>query len=538
MKNKITIGIGAIIISMIFAGIASAMMGPADFDGDGKSDVIWRNYETGALSVWLMNGTGNDKGSPGTVKLPWKIRHIIDFDGDLKSDILWRDYESGKVSLWLMDGKSKKAGGSLGEVGLSWNIEGVVDFNGDSKADILWRNHETGTISIWLMDGLNTDKGSPGTIDLAWKLELIGDFDGDGKADILWRNHETWKVSVWLMEGYSKKESGSLGKVANQWGQQFTQGEVQETWYKDMDHDKYSDGTFQTTRERPDDHYLAVELLAINGDCDDSDPNKNPGEEDPSGDGIDTNCDGVDGIKNIDLPSNSLGMTFTPIPAGTFMMGSPDSELGRGSDETLHEVQLTGFFMQTTEVTQGQWNAVMGSNPSSFSNCGGDCPVDSISWDDAQGFINALNQMNEGTYRLPTEAEWEYAARAGSNTALANGDITVIECDFDTNLDAMGWYCGNAGDTTHPVAQKNANVWGLYDMHGNVYEWCQDWYGTYPSTVVIDPVGPVSGSSRVLRGGSWNYDANYCRSAYRDSISPDYRSRYGGLRLVLSPSQQ
>ncbi len=226
------------------------------------------------------------------------------------------------------------------------------------------------------------------------------------------------------------------------------------------------------------------------------------------------------------------GMTFELISAGTFTMGSPTDELGRWNDETQHEVTLTkSFYMQTTEVTQGQWRAVMGSNPSDFSDCGDDCPVETVSWDDVQEFIEKLNQM-EGTdkYRLPTEAEWEYASRAGSTTAFANGEITNIDCD-DPNLDQMAWYCGNADITTHPVAQKDPNDWGLYDMHGNVWEWCEDWYGAY-SGPVTDPTGPSSGTIRVLRGGSWDFNAMYCRSASRYGLKPDNRSYDIGFRVA------
>ncbi|MBW2606595.1 MAG: caspase family protein [Deltaproteobacteria bacterium] len=158
--------------------------------------------------------------------------------------------------------------------------------------------------------------------------------------------------------------------------------------------------------------------------------------------------------------SDSLGMKFVSIMPGTFMMGSPSSEPGRESDEKQHQVTLTkGFYMQTTEVTQGQWRAVMGNNPSHFENCGDDCPVEKVSWNDAQGFIRRLNQK-EGSdkYRLPTEAEWEYAARAGTTTAFENGWISELKCGYDSNLDAMGWYCGNSNRRTHPVAQKHPNT--------------------------------------------------------------------------------
>jgi formylglycine-generating enzyme required for sulfatase activity len=232
--------------------------------------------------------------------------------------------------------------------------------------------------------------------------------------------------------------------------------------------------------------------------------------------------------------TNSFGMKFIYIPPGTFMMGSPLTEFGRDKDEKQRTVTLTeGFYIQTTEVTQGQWKAVMRKNPSFFKNCGDNCPVEQISWNDAQELISKLNQM-EGSviYRLPTEAEWEYACRAGSKTAIANGGILELECDHDSNLDAMGWYCGNARKKTHPVAQKNPNDWGLYDMHGNVFEWCQDRYGDYYSTSITDPTGPMDGLYRVYRGGGWNFGAKLSRSAERLKFTPDYKSRALGFRLL------
>ena len=235
--------------------------------------------------------------------------------------------------------------------------------------------------------------------------------------------------------------------------------------------------------------------------------------------------------------TNSLGMTFNLIPAGTFTMGSPSDELGREAREAQHQVTLTqSFYMQTTEVTQGQWEAVMGSNPSILPSCGSNCPVQCVSWDDVQTFIASLNSMGEGTYRLPTEAEWEYAARAGSTTAFANGDITEDSCEYDSNLDAMAWYCYNA-DWPHAVARKQPNAWGLYDMHGNVHEWCQDWYGDYPSGSVIDPTGPSVGSKRVRRGGGWSTycDAGGCRSAARLRSDPGFSYFDLGFRLLRNP---
>ncbi|MBF0203680.1 MAG: formylglycine-generating enzyme family protein [Desulfamplus sp.] len=234
--------------------------------------------------------------------------------------------------------------------------------------------------------------------------------------------------------------------------------------------------------------------------------------------------------------TNSLGMTFNLIPAGTFIMGSPEHELGRDSDETQHQVTLTkSYYMQTTEVTDGQWEAIMGSDTLYTTGCNDKdkCPYISASWNATQTFIKKLNAMGQGTYSLPTEAQWEYAARAGSTTALANGDINVKGCDYDSNLDSIGWYCGNSSKRVNPVAQKSPNSWGLYDMHGNADEWCQDWYGEYSSFAVTDPVGPSSGTGtyRVYRSNFYAtpYYAKYCRSASRGRTS---QFNSGGFRLI------
>jgi formylglycine-generating enzyme required for sulfatase activity len=232
--------------------------------------------------------------------------------------------------------------------------------------------------------------------------------------------------------------------------------------------------------------------------------------------------------------TNSIGMKFRRIKPGSFIMGKPAGKKGIIKGWEQHKVTLTkGFYMQTTEVTQNQWKAIMVRNRSIFKKCGGTCPVESVSWDDAQEFIKKLNQK-EGTtkYRLPTEAEWEYACRAGSKTAFSNGRMTELKCDYDPNLDKMGWYCGNSDKTTHPVAKKRPNAWGLYDMHGNVHEWCQDWYGDYVLDTVADPKGQASGSRRVFRGGSWANIAPFCRSDNRRSAFPHARSSGIGFRLV------
>jgi len=224
---------------------------------------------------------------------------------------------------------------------------------------------------------------------------------------------------------------------------------------------------------------------------------------------------------------NTIGMKFISIPPGEFMMGSLKEESGRSDNETRHKVILTkAFFMQNTPVTQGQWKAIMTDNPSHFKNCGDDCPVDKVSYDDAQDFIRKLNQK-EGNekYRLPTEAEWEYACRAVTNTAYYFGDD-------ESRLKEYAWFDKNSDSKPHPVGLLKPNAWGLYDMHGNIHEWCQDFYGDYSSDAVTDPVGPHTGSVRVYRGGSWGDDTRYCRTAYRSKDIPGLGSYDVGFRLV------
>ena len=237
-----------------------------------------------------------------------------------------------------------------------------------------------------------------------------------------------------------------------------------------------------------------------------------------------------------DSLTNSIGMEFVYIPPGTFIMGSPPDEYGHEDLERQHQVTLSkGFYMQKTEVTQKQWKTIMGYNPSHFLNCGENCPVEQVSWYDVQEFIRKLNEREKTKkYRLPTEAEWEYACRAGTNTAFSNGTITKETCGYNPYLDAAGWYYRNSEKGTHGVAQKQANPWGLYDMHGNVWEWCQDWQRKYSFYPVVDPVGPPTGLARIRRGGGWSHYPLFCRSAYRSWLDPDKKTPHVGFRLARS----
>ncbi len=222
------------------------------------------------------------------------------------------------------------------------------------------------------------------------------------------------------------------------------------------------------------------------------------------------------------------------IPPGTFQMGSPVSEVERWDDETLHRVTLSqGFWLGATVVTQALWQMVMGTNPSQVK--GEQLPVESVSWHDAQAFIKRLNLLIPGlALRLPTEAEWEYACRAGTTTAFHFGPtITTAQANFDGDYRNAGGTPGEARGATVAVTDLLMNAWGLYQMHGNVREWCSDWSGPYGGDAV-NPQGPQQGTRRVLRGGSWFVSAGNARSAYRGAIKPDERDNHLGFRLARS----
>ncbi len=259
---------------------------------------------------------------------------------------------------------------------------------------------------------------------------------------------------------------------------------------------------------------------------------------------------------------NGVELTVCWCPPGTFLMGSPVTERGRDLDEVQHEVTLTrGFWMAKTETTQAQWEALMPDNPSHFK--GSSLPVDSVTRDEATAFAVALTERlrqegklpPEWEFRLPSEAQWEYACRAGTTTAYYTGD-------GENALQRAGWYFGNSGakpsrfeewlqtlpviagwfegksrGKTWPAGKQKENAFGLQDMHGNVWEWCEDWYGAYGEGGIVDPVGAQEGSVRVVRGGSWSFSADWCRSACRNRFVGPHHPRYWdrGFRVCLVP---
>jgi formylglycine-generating enzyme required for sulfatase activity len=236
------------------------------------------------------------------------------------------------------------------------------------------------------------------------------------------------------------------------------------------------------------------------------------------------------GSEGLEEWTNSIGMVFVRIAAGSFTMGSPPSDREAYADEQPpHRVAMTQpFYLGKYPVTQSQWEAVMGANPSHFAGHP-NRPVENVSWEDARRFMAALNEREAvSLYRLPTEAQWEYACRAGTDRPR-----------YHTDLDAIAWYAGNSQGQTHEVGQKLPNAWGLHDMLGNVFEWCDDGKCDYTDAAMTDPVGPThAGAGRVIRGGGWHDGARHARSAYRRWVHPDRRDGYLGFRCLSSgPSQ-
>jgi formylglycine-generating enzyme required for sulfatase activity len=227
-----------------------------------------------------------------------------------------------------------------------------------------------------------------------------------------------------------------------------------------------------------------------------------------------------------------IPMTFSFIPPGSFLMGSPEQEEGRQSIATLHPVSLTkGFWLGTHEVTQAQWQRVLGKNPSLFK---GDenRPVERITWDDCQGFCRKMEEKTEQRFRLPTEAEWEYSCRAGTTTPFFFGaTISTDQANYHGDYTYGGGTKGVYRKQTTPVGQFPPNAWGLYDLHGNLWDWCQDGYGEYNLVDIEDPLNDNK-TARVLRGGSWGDGPSRCRSAFRNWNAPFDRTDYCGCRLV------
>ena len=261
---------------------------------------------------------------------------------------------------------------------------------------------------------------------------------------------------------------------------------------------------------------LLVGVLVVSCGDDDNEEDVQTSSSNQNGGSNDSGSENV--FPGIVYTANGVSFKMIAVKGGTFQMGSDDGY------NAVHQVTLSDYYIGETEVTQELWNAVMGSNPSYFYG-NMQRPVETVSWNDCQTFISRLNELTGETFRLPTEAQWEYAARGGykSKGYTYSGSNAI---------DDVAWHWYNSDRTTHPVKTKAPNELGIYDMSGNVWEWCSDWYGDYSSAAQTDPTGPATGYYRVGRGGSWDNDATYCRVAFRGNSTPTNRFSHLGLRLA------
>ena len=401
------------------------------------------------------------------------FKDSLSYDNPIFYDLL--DYaRSGDMSRWLRD---------KGESDLADKVDGIAGNLGDSEYYSCLSSLMTGNEAT--SDGVEKPDFS--------KCFHVEDIRLEKKADGM-DVHVQLKVLSSVNETYQFS-------VRTSWGQK---GDTINPFQEEKDGILTKSFIF---RKRPSLDFKDVVLLA---------------------DGMelkDVQCAGLGGAV-LDFEVGSCRFKMIRVEHGTFMMGAtPEQKNPEDDEKPVHQVTLSSYYIGETEVTQALWQAVMGKNPSEFK--GDNLPVEQVSWNDCQTFIEKLNEITHRNFRLPTEAEWEFAARGGnksSHTQYSGSD----------NLDEVAWYDGNSGNKTHLVKTKKANELGIYDMTGNVLEWCQDWYGYYSSDFQTNPTGPKSGTSRVRRGGSWNYNARYCRLSRRCCYSPGFCGSRLGLRLVLS----
>ncbi len=544
--------------------------GVGDINGDGVGDILWRNAISGAMSVWFINpdGTGiYGNISPGTVNPVWKIVGLADADGDGKADIFWRHELTGDLSLWFLSEVGIKGTAYVGgNENKDWQVIDISDFNGDTKADILWRQTSTGAISIWYINESGyTGDISLGTVGKAWKIIGLGDADGDGKGDIFWRDENSGNLSVWFVEETGLKGIAYVGGVPD-----FT---WQVVGIGDVNGDDKSDVLWRNTRTGS----LSVWFVTAGGY-----------QGDLSLGAVDSNWY----TQNLFAYKSGYRVDVDPIvgslryvPAGTFVQGSPETEPCRYSDEKqFTHTLIRELMVMETEVSRQMWADLRTVQPSLPENIasphgsGMSNPVQLVNWYECVLFANLLSvqnglcacyfvdslfqipvdatnydggvycDFNANGYRLPSEGEWEYFCRAGTDRPfwISEPNFSAANCrtlpapeGLYSQLELVAWFSSNSLslDATSPVGIKAPNPWDLKDVHGNVFEWCWDRYGTYPNGMFVDFQGATSHTSwesRVKRGGGWNSMATRCRSARRLFSNPNIGAGElpTGLRLV------
>ncbi len=549
--------------------LAWEVAGIGDFDGDGKDDVLLR-HEDGRWHYYRMSGRRPLAGSGGvglTTDLAWHVAGIRDFDGDGRADVLLR-HEDGRWRYYPMDGRTALSGAGMASLttNLAWRVAGIGDFNGDGRADVLLR-HEDGRWRYYPMDGRAVRSGS-GAVNLADDTTAIvagiGDMDGDGRADVLTRRIDgSWYY--YAMDGRrvlsATGEAALTGNLA--WGAlpggAATGGPTTDTPLSDQSLTLRRDEAIDLSEAFVDDQMLMYEIRSSDPDVVRASVTADVLTLTPVAEGTATVT-----VTARDPDGNSATQTFTVtvaesdgdtfrdcaecplmarIPAGTFTMGAPESEFGsRTNERPQRTVSIPAFAAGVHEVTFAQWDTCVAAG-----GCGGHIPRDDwgrderpvifMSWNHAQLYVDWLSQSTGRRYRLLTESEWEYAARAGTATPFhTGGTITPQQANFNGQWDYPGGDYNESGlyrGHTVPVGSFAPNGFGLYDMHGNVWEWVQDCYGSYAAAPNDGSAAEQKGCSfRVLRGGSWNLDPWGLRSAMRHRDSTGNRYASFGFRVA------
>ena len=475
-----------------------------DFDGDGQYDdasgvtAVFNSIDDGVFTVALQ--VTDDEGAKSTDTAQVTVSNVAP-----KADAGWRYTVEEGDNLRLDASGSSDPGQDI--VSYEWDLDRDRKHDDASGVKVMFNWTKDGVFSVAVLvtddDGANStdtaqvtvgnvaptaDAGGPYIVKQGDKLTLDASASSDPGQDIV-----SYK---WDFDGDGKHNDGSGVKATHKWTE---------------------DGVFSVVLLVTDDDGAAstdTAQVIVRNVAPTAKPLVQPEKE----------------LSLAENHTNSIGMKFKLIQPGEFLMGSPADDPDKSSKETpQHRVRITKpYYLGVYEVTQGEYQKVMGKNPSEFK--GLTRPVEQVSWEDATEFCRKLSQMDTRfNYRLPTEAEWEYACRAGTKTRYICGD------DLDPDY---GWVNSNSSRQTHPVGKTRPNAWGLYDMHGNVYEWCQDWYdsGYYGSSPSDDPMGASTGSTRVLRGGCWSNRAPSVRSAYRDPGGPGFRFHFFGFRVARVPA--
>ncbi|MEI6206917.1 MAG: SUMF1/EgtB/PvdO family nonheme iron enzyme [Desulfuromonadales bacterium] len=504
---------------------AWSIVGQGDFDGDGIKDFVWQNSTTGQVYIMLMSGP--TKAKSGAViytesNTSWKIVATGDINGDGITDLIWWNKSTGQVYVMLINGTTI-AGGNIiyTEPNTNWKIVAAADFNGNGKAELLWWNSTTGQVAIGQTNG--TSASTANVIytesNTDWRIAGAGDLDGNGIADIIWHNKTTGQVYGMQTNGLSVTGGAMMYTEPNtNWeivsvGNYNSDNKAELLWWNQLT------GQLYLMPMNGLDVGSGGSLLYTEPDTTWHIQGETEWRDNLYGKGVTTT---TTALTSATMTDPTTGMVLVKVTGGTYTMGDTFGD-GRSDEQPQHQVTLSDFYIGRYEVTQEEWQAVMGYNPSYFTSCGASCPVEMVSWNDIQTFITTLNQRSGKNYRLPTEAEWEYAARSGGKSEKYSGS---------SDVNAVAWYYSNSSNTTHPVGLKQPNGLGLYDMSGNVWEWVSDWYGAYSSTAQTNPTGPTPGSNRVLRGGSWYDGATGGRASYRGGTDPSLRSRSVGFRLA------